>query len=86
MIHFTSLNAFWRLHKLPRWFRQFIKDKLWGTAQTMLDGLVAEDIKMIEQEQQAYSQQLKQRTYEINPTISAVEKMVKKQSNSEPIK
>ncbi|MDJ0509582.1 MAG: aromatic ring-hydroxylating dioxygenase subunit alpha [Crocosphaera sp.] len=85
LIHFTSLNAFWRLHKLPRWFRQLIKDKLWGTAQTMLDGLVEQDIKMIEQEQQAYSQPLKRRNYEINPTISAVQAMVKKQAKSEAI-
>ncbi len=79
LIHFTSLNAFERLHKLPQWFRQFIKEQLWGTAQTMLDGLVKEDIIMIEQEQQAYSQQLKQRTYEINPTIAAIQKIVQKQ-------
>ncbi len=86
LIHFTSLNAFWRLHKLPRWFRQLIKDKLWGTAQTMLDGLVEQDIKMIEQEQQSYSQQLRQRNYEINTTISAVQKMIKKQANLKEVK
>ena len=79
MIHFTSLNAFHRLHKLPQWFRQFIKDQLFGTAQTMLDGLVQQDIIMIEQEQQAYAQQLKKPIYEINPTIAAVQKMIKKQ-------
>ncbi len=79
LIHFTSLNAFWRLHKLPRWFRQFIKDKLYGTAQTMLDGLVEQDIIMMEQEQQAYEQKIPKPTYEINPTIPAVQKMIKKQ-------
>jgi phenylpropionate dioxygenase-like ring-hydroxylating dioxygenase large terminal subunit len=81
LLHFTSLNAFKRLHKLPPWFRQFIKDKLWGTAQTMLDGLVQEDIMMMEQEQQAYSQKLQQKNYEVNPTIAAVQKMVKIQVN-----
>ncbi|MGK7881713.1 MAG: Rieske 2Fe-2S domain-containing protein [Crocosphaera sp.] len=83
LIHFTSLNAFWRLHKLPRWFRQFIKDKLYGTAQTMLEGLVAQDIIMIEQEQQAYEQKIRKPTYEINPTIPAVQKMIKKQVKDE---
>ncbi len=79
LIHFTSLNAFHRLHKLPRWFRQFIKNKLSGTAQKMLDGLVKQDIIMIEQEQQAYTQQVQKPTYEINPTISAVQKLIKQQ-------
>ncbi|EAZ90939.1 aromatic ring-hydroxylating dioxygenase subunit alpha [Crocosphaera chwakensis] len=79
LVHFTSLNTFRRLHKLPRWFRQFIKDKLSGTAQSMLDGLVKQDIIMIEQEQQAYTQQVLKPTYEINPTISAVQRMIKKQ-------
>ncbi|MDJ0842989.1 aromatic ring-hydroxylating dioxygenase subunit alpha [Crocosphaera sp.] len=82
LIHFTSLNAFHRLHKLPQWFRQFIKDNLFGTAQTMLDGLVKQDIMMIEQEQKAYEQQLNKPTYEINPTIAAVQKMIKKQLES----
>ncbi len=82
LIHFTSLNAFHRLHKLPIWFRQLLKDKLFGTAQTMLDGLVKQDIIMIEQEQEAYSQQLQKPTYEINPTIAAVQKMIKKQINN----
>ncbi|EAM51848.1 Rieske 2Fe-2S domain-containing protein [Crocosphaera watsonii WH 8501] len=85
LIHFTSLNAFWRLHKLPKWFRQFIKDRLYGTAQTMLDGLVEQDIIMIEQEQQAYDQQLREPTYEINPTIPAVQKFIKKQAEKESI-
>lgn len=85
LIHFTSLNAFHRLHKLPRWFRQWIKDKLSGTAQTMLDGLVKQDIKMIEQEQQAYTQQIQKPTYEINPTISAVQKMIKQQVKAKTI-
>ncbi|MEL4895447.1 aromatic ring-hydroxylating dioxygenase subunit alpha [Crocosphaera sp. Alani8] len=79
LVHFTSLNAFWRLHKLPQWFRQFIKDKLYGAAQTMLDGLVKQDITMIEQEQQAYEKLLRKPTYEVNATIPAVQKMIKKQ-------
>ncbi|MEA5508976.1 aromatic ring-hydroxylating dioxygenase subunit alpha [Crocosphaera sp. UHCC 0190] len=77
LIHFTSLNAFWRLHKLPIWFRQLLKNSLWGTAQKMLDGLVAQDVKMIEQEQQAYLQNKNQKTHEVNPTISQVQKLIK---------
>ena len=54
LVHFTSLNAFWRLHKLPVWFRRLVKNSLFGSAQTLLDGLVRQDVEMIEQEQQAY--------------------------------
>ncbi|GBF79825.1 aromatic ring-hydroxylating dioxygenase subunit alpha [Aphanothece sacrum] len=79
LIHFTSLNSFWRLHKLPKWFRQFIKNSLFGTAQKMLDGLVRQDIKMIEQEQESYLGNSQRRTYEVNPTISQVQKLIKQQ-------
>ena len=40
---------------------------------------------MIEQEQQAYDQQLREPTYEINPTIPAVQKFIKKQAEKESI-
>lgn len=80
LIHFTSLQAFWRLHKLPIWFRRLIKNSLWGTAQKMLDGLVHQDITMIEQEQQAYLQDPQRQTHEINPTIGKVQKLIIRQS------
>lgn len=79
LIHFTSLNAFVRLHKLPIWFRQFLKDSLFGSAQRMLDGLVKQDVMMIEQEQEAYLQNKQRRTYEVNPTIGQVQKLIKQQ-------
>jgi renierapurpurin 18,18'-hydroxylase len=79
LIHFTSLNAFWRLHKLPIWFRRFIKNSLFGSAQKMLDGLVRQDIEMIEQEQQAYLQKPRRRVYELNPTINSVQKLISQQ-------
>lgn len=79
LIHFTSLNAFWRLHKLPVWFRRFVKDSLFGSAQKLLDGLVHQDVVMIEQEQQAYLDNPQQRNYELNPTISSVQKLIRQQ-------
>jgi phenylpropionate dioxygenase-like ring-hydroxylating dioxygenase large terminal subunit len=80
LIHFTSLNAFWRLHKLPVWFRRFIKDSLFGSAKKMLDGLVRQDVEMIEQEQQAYLSNSRRRTYELNPTIGNVQKLIRLQA------
>ncbi|MGM3307561.1 aromatic ring-hydroxylating dioxygenase subunit alpha [Anabaena sp. WFMT] len=79
LIHFTSLNAFWRLHKLPVWFRRFIKDSLFGAAQKLLDGLVIQDVKMIEEEQQAYLQNPEIRNYELNRALVSVQRLMNTQ-------
>jgi len=80
LIHFTSLNAFWRLHKLPVKFRRFVKDSLFGAAQKLLDGLVEQDVLMMEQEQQAYLENPQRRNLELNRTIVAVQKLIKQQA------
>jgi phenylpropionate dioxygenase-like ring-hydroxylating dioxygenase large terminal subunit len=80
LIHFTSLNAFWRLHKLPVWFRRFVKDSLFGSAQKLLNGLVEQDIAMIAQEQQAFLENPQQRTYELNRTIASVQRLIYQQA------
>ncbi|OUL30229.1 3-chlorobenzoate-3,4-dioxygenase [Nostoc sp. T09] len=79
LIHFTSLNAFWRLHKLPVRFRRFVKDSLFGAAQKLLDGLVVQDVKMIEEEQQAYLQNPDRRNYELNRALTSVQRLMKSQ-------
>ncbi|WP_017306930.1 aromatic ring-hydroxylating oxygenase subunit alpha [Spirulina subsalsa] len=79
LIHFTSLNAFWRLHKLPIKFRKFVKDSLFGSAQKLLDGLVVQDVEMIEQEQAAYLKNPEQRNFELNRTVSAVQRLIRSQ-------
>ncbi|MEA5502931.1 aromatic ring-hydroxylating dioxygenase subunit alpha [Halotia wernerae UHCC 0503] len=76
LIHFTSLNAFWRLHKLPIWFRRFIKNSLFGAAQKLLDGLVIQDVQMIEEEQQAYLQNPQMRNYELNRALVSVQRLI----------
>jgi phenylpropionate dioxygenase-like ring-hydroxylating dioxygenase large terminal subunit len=80
LIHFTSLNAFWRLHKLPIKFRKFVKDLCFGSAQKLLDGLVKQDILMIEEEQQAYLQYPQRKGYEFNPTIRSVQQLIQHQA------
>ncbi|QLE56673.1 aromatic ring-hydroxylating dioxygenase subunit alpha [Nostoc sp. TCL26-01] len=79
LIHFTSLNAFWRLHKLPIWFRRLIKNSLFGAAQKLLDGLVVQDVQMIEEEQQAYLQAPQRRNYELNRALVSVQKLMRNQ-------
>lgn len=79
LIHFTSLNAFWRLHKLPIWFRRGLKNALFGSAQHLLDGLVRQDVAMIEQEQQAYLENPHQKGYELNPVLGSVQRLIRNQ-------
>jgi hypothetical protein len=80
LIHFTSLNAFWRLHKLPVSFRRFVKNSLFGSAQKLLDGLVIQDVQMIEEEQQAYLDRPEQKNYELNRALVSVQKLIKNQA------
>lgn len=82
LIHFVSLNAFWRLHKLPVTFRRFIKDSLFGAAQKMLDGLVQEDVVMLEEEQAAYLAQPNRRAYELNRACLAVQRLILSQAKA----
>ncbi len=76
LVHFTSLEAFWRLHKLPVTFRRFVKNSLFGTAKGLLDGLVRQDVAMIKQEQEAFSANPFHRTYELNPAIAKVQELI----------
>lgn len=80
LIHFTSLNAFWRLHKLPLAFRRFVKNSLFGSAQKLLDGLVRQDIQMIEEEQQAYLNHPEKRGYELNRALTSVQRLIRNQA------
>ena len=82
LIHFTSLNAFWRLHKLPISFRRFVKNSLFGSAQKLLDGLVLQDVQMIQEEQQAYLAHPEQKNHELNRALVSVQKLIKNQANS----
>lgn len=82
LIHFTSLNAFDKLHKLPVAFRRFLKNRLFGSAQRILDGLVLQDVTMMEEEQQAYLAHPQRRSYELNRTIPTVQRLIVKQSQA----
>jgi hypothetical protein len=80
LIHFTSLNAFWRLHKLPVEFRRFVKNSLFGSAQKLLDGLVRQDVQMIEEEQQAHLDYPERRSYELNRALASVQRLIRSQA------
>lgn len=84
LIHFTSLNAFWRLHKLPIGFRRALKNALFGSAQKLLDGLVRQDVAMMEQEQTAFLENPDRKGYEFNPVLGRVQQLIRQQAISQP--
>ena len=85
LVHFTSLNAFWRLHKLPVLFRRLVKDSLFGSAQKLLDSLVLQDVKMIEEEQQAYLANPQRRGCELNRALVSVQRLIRNQAAFEVV-
>lgn len=84
LIHFTSLNAFHRLHKLSVHFRRFIKNSLFGSAQKLLDGLVYQDVVMLEDEQHAYDQQPTS-PLEFNRALLSVQRLIRLQAEASVI-
>ncbi len=82
LLHFTSLEAFPNLHKLPVAFRRFLKHRLSGVARPLLNGLIDQDMRMIAQEQQAFSAQPSVHNYEVNPALSQVQRLIRRQDNS----
>ncbi|MBD3882697.1 aromatic ring-hydroxylating dioxygenase subunit alpha [Phormidium tenue FACHB-886] len=81
LIHFTSLHAFSRLHKLSERFRRFVKRLCFNAAKGLLEGLIRQDVKMIEQEQQAYLHSPDRRSYELNPALASVQRLIREQGN-----
>jgi phenylpropionate dioxygenase-like ring-hydroxylating dioxygenase large terminal subunit len=58
---------------------------LFGSAQRLLDGLMRQDVQMIEQEQRAYLQQPDRRPYELNRTLVSVQRLIRTQATLNPV-
>ncbi|MEN9213694.1 MAG: aromatic ring-hydroxylating dioxygenase subunit alpha [Gloeomargarita sp. DG_1_6_bins_138] len=80
LIHTASLGAFRDLHRLPIWFRRWVKNRCFNAAKDFLQGLIREDVFMMEQEQQAYLQNPERRGLELNPVIGSVQKLIDRQA------
>ncbi len=76
LVHTVSLGAFRNLHRLPVGFRRWVKNRCFNAAKGFLQGLIREDVQMMEQEQQAYLAQPQRRGLEVNPVIGAVQKLI----------
>ncbi|WP_008313448.1 aromatic ring-hydroxylating oxygenase subunit alpha [Leptolyngbya sp. PCC 6406] len=83
LIHFTSLQAFHRLHKLPVAFRRFVKNRLFGAAQKMLDGLVVQDVLMLEQEQRSFLADPSLKGPELNRALGTVQRLIRNQATAD---
>jgi hypothetical protein len=83
LVHFTSLNAFHRLHKLPIAFRRFVKNRMFNAAQKLLAGLVDQDIPMIEDEQKAYLENPDRRPHELNRALVSVQRLIRVQAEKD---
>lgn len=81
LVHFTSLEAFPKLHKLPVAFRRFLKNWLSGTARSLLEGLIEQDVRMIAQEQQAFEQNPDSQNVEVNSALAKVQQLIRQQAN-----
>ncbi|HEY9645772.1 MAG TPA: aromatic ring-hydroxylating dioxygenase subunit alpha [Chroococcidiopsis sp.] len=81
LLHFTSLNGFPRLHKLSEGFRRAMKNLFFGSANGLLNGLIRQDVWMMEQEQQAFLSDPNRRTYEVNRALPAVQRLIRRQAN-----
>ncbi len=79
LLHFTSLERFSNLHKLPHWFRLGIKNLFYNSAKYLLDNLVKQDMLMLNDEQHAYDRCPKT-PLEINRALIAVQKLIETQA------
>lgn len=82
LVHFVSLGAFHRLHKLPIWFRRFVKNRLFNAARGLLAGLVKQDVLMMEDEQQAFEATPQCKGPEFNQAIGKVQQLIQRQATN----
>lgn len=82
LVHFVSLGAFHRLHKLPIPFRRWIKNRLFNAARGLLAGLVKQDVLMMEDEQKAFEAEPARRGPEFNVAIAKVQQLIHHRATS----
>ncbi|NEP62701.1 MAG: aromatic ring-hydroxylating dioxygenase subunit alpha [Symploca sp. SIO2G7] len=80
LVHFVSLAAFHRLHKLPVRFRRFVKNRLFNAARGLLAGLVDQDVLMVEDEQRAFETMPHLRGPEYNQAVIKVQRLIHRQA------
>jgi renierapurpurin 18,18'-hydroxylase len=82
LVHFTSLEAFPDLHKTPIAIRRFFKNSFFNSAKWLLQGLIDQDVPMIEDEQRAYLSHPERRPHELNRALVSVQRLIQHQAES----
>ena len=57
-----------------------MKNSLFNSAKKLLEGLIIQDVEMIEQEQKSFLENKKLRNFELNRTIVEVQKLIRQQA------
>jgi phenylpropionate dioxygenase-like ring-hydroxylating dioxygenase large terminal subunit len=82
LVHFTSLHHYTALNKAPEKIRRIIKRSLNNIAKRLLEGLIRQDVLMVEEEQLAFERQPERRPLELNRTLVAVQKLIRQQASN----
>lgn len=83
LLHFTSLSALKGFQKLPAWVRRPVRNRLSSSVQGLLDRFVSQDVKIVEEEQQAYLAHPRQQGHESNPVLPSVQQLIWHQAMQE---
>lgn len=80
LVHYTSLRHLHSLQKAPLAVRRTVKRYLRNIAKGLLEKLISQDQPMVEEEQRAYDDQPLRRPLEVNRTLHAVQRLMRKEA------
>jgi len=81
LVHYTSLHHLRSLQKAPLAVRRNVKRYLGNIAKGLLNKLISQDLPMVEEEQRAYDAEPDRRPLEVNRTLHAVQRLMRKEAS-----
>jgi phenylpropionate dioxygenase-like ring-hydroxylating dioxygenase large terminal subunit len=84
LIHFASLESFHHLQLFPMALRRWIKHRFRNSTKFLLDRLIEQDIVMLEEEQCAFDRDPRRLPVELNPSLIAVQRLIRSQGTVGP--
>ena len=80
-MHYTSLRRLRPLQKAPLAVRRLVKKALENIARGLLRKLISQDLPMVEEEQRAYDACPERKPLELNRTLHAVQRLMRRQAD-----
>lgn len=80
LVHYTSLHHLSALQKAPLTVRRMVKRYLGNIATGLLEKLISQDLPMVEEEQRAYDTQPERKPLELNRTVHAVQRLMRREA------